>query len=110
FPTDLDSRNVHIAFKPISWARPHGQTRKVLINNFSAAGGNTTLLVEDAPPIEAANQNTEDDPRSSYIVTLSAKCASSLKGNVRSMLHYITNTHDQDITLSQLSYTTTARH
>jgi acyl transferase domain-containing protein len=99
---------VHIAFKPTPWARPQGQTRKVLINNFSAAGGNTALLVEDAP-IEATNQNTEDDPRSSYIVTLSAKCASSLKGNIRSMLHYITSTHDQDITLPRLSYTTTAR-
>src|SRR5204863_10160685 len=33
----------------------------------------------------------------------------SLKGNVRSMLRYITNTLDRDITLPRLSYTTTAR-
>jgi acyl transferase domain-containing protein len=108
YPTDLDDRNVHIAFKPTPWVRPHGQTRKVLINNFSAAGGNTALLVEDAP-IAATSQIAEDDPRTSYIVTLSAKCARSLKGNVRSMLHYIMHIHDHDITLPHLSYTTTAR-
>ncbi|PWY71773.1 ketoacyl-synt-domain-containing protein [Aspergillus sclerotioniger CBS 115572] len=106
FPTDLDQRNVHIAQQPTQWERnmDSSQPRRVFVNNFSAAGGNSALLIEDAPlqvPIQ------EVDPRSSHLIAISAKNGVSLQGNLRSLLAFLRQT--PDFSLSQLSYTTTAR-
>lgn len=102
---DLGARNVHIAFEPKAWPRKQ-QPRRVLINNFSAAGGNTALLIEDAP-----NQDdpTGTDPRSSHVVTASAVVGKSLKKNLESLLEFITKEEAKGISLPQLSWTTTAR-
>ncbi|PVI03119.1 polyketide synthase [Periconia macrospinosa] len=106
FPTDFKERNVHIAYKPTPWKRPEGRARKVLINNFSAAGGNTALLVEDAPlPVTSSNK---PDMRTSQLIPVSAKGASSLKGNIRSLINHIEN-KKYTLSLGELSYTLTAR-
>lgn len=105
FPTDLSDRNVHIAFKPTPWPRPESGERKVFVNNFSAAGGNTALLMEDAP----RNPDISDDPRSTHVVAVSARAQVSLKNNIKSLINYIAaNASDKDF-LARLSYTTTAR-
>lgn len=108
FPTDLQERNVNIALKPSSWERSSdpSKPRRVFVNNFSAAGGNTAILLEDAPfkrdfPSEAA------DPRSHHLVAVSAKNGVSLQGNLRSMLGYLKQ--NSVVSLGKLSYTTTAR-
>lgn len=104
FPTDLKERNVNIALKPTPWTRPESGTRRALLNNFSAAGGNSALLLEDAPAFIVKHQH---DPRTSYQVALSAKTAASLKGNLASMMAFLKN--NRDLSLASLSYTTTAR-
>lgn len=104
FPTDLKSRNVNIAFKPISWNRPGNGKRTVFMNNFSAAGGNTALLMEDAP---VAISNEAQDPRSCHLVAVSAKSIGSLQRNVEALVTFIDDT--QDLSLPALSYTSTAR-
>lgn len=76
------------------------------MNNFSAAGGNTALLLEDAP--KRHNSTTVDtDPRSHHVIALSAKSSGSLQGNLKSMLQYLKQ--NPLVPLGQLSYTTTAR-
>lgn len=104
FPTDLKERNVNIALKPTPWTRPDSGTRRALLNNFSAAGGNSALLLEDAPAFVVKDQH---DPRTSYQVAVSAKTAASLKGNLASMMAFLKNS--RDLSLASLSYTTTAR-
>ncbi|KAL1854109.1 Type I Iterative PKS [Paecilomyces lecythidis] len=109
FPTDFKERNVHIAFKPTSWERPHDSKRKLFVNNFSAAGGNTALLIEDAPLPTVLDA---PDPRSTHIVAVSARSQSSLRNNIRSLLRYVNEVDGQiggDNLLGKLSYTTTAR-
>ncbi|KAK4235192.1 beta-ketoacyl synthase [Achaetomium macrosporum] len=101
---DLGARNVHIAFEPKPWPRTPQTPRRVLINNFSAAGGNTALLVEDAPERQYSD---EPDPRTSHIVTVSGHVGKSLKANLERLLHHLQKT--PDISLPHLSYTTTAR-
>ena len=108
FPTDLQERNVNIALKPTAWERSADplKPRRAFVNNFSAAGGNSAVLLEDAPlkrdfPSEAA------DPRSHHLVAVSAKNGVSLQGNLRSMLQYLKQ--NPVISLGKLSYTTTAR-
>ena len=102
FPTDLKERNVHIPFENTPW--PAAKKRVAFLNNFSAAGGNTALLLEDAPP---KVRPTARDPRSSHVVAVSAKSISSLKKNTERLLSYIEE--NPSTSLSSLSYTTCTR-
>lgn len=110
FPTDLQERNVNIPLQPISWengADP-SKPRRVFVNNFSAAGGNSALMLEDAPL--RSEQSTEEDvvdPRSLHLVAVSAKVGTSLQGNLRAMLSFLKQ--NPRVSLGQLSYATTAR-
>ncbi|CAO1601138.1 fusarubin cluster-polyketide synthase [Xanthoria calcicola] len=107
FPTDLDKRNVRIAFQPKEWKRSAEENpRRAFVNNFSAAGGNSVLLVEDAP-IQHEIPNLDSDARSVHLIAVSGKNGTSLQGNLRSMLGFLKQ--NPDVRLDQLSYTTTAR-
>ena len=104
FPTDLVARNVHIPLKSTPWPRPNGQIRRVYISNFSAAGGNTGVIMEDAPSVPELHVQ---DPRSTQIVAVSGKSKSSLRNNLQQLINYIDE--DSTLALPSLSYTTTAR-
>lgn len=105
FPTDLHERRIRIAKKPTPWARTN-QTRKVVINNFSAAGGNSCIVIEDAPL--RATKNERPDTRPAHVVTVSAKSQTALEGNIRSLVHFL-RIADDVVSLPNLAYTTTAR-
>ena len=104
FPADLKDRNVHISQKEVPFPRKGAEKRKVFLNNFSAAGGNTALLVEDAPLREAP---TGVDPRSTVPITVTARSISSLKRNLANLQEYVQS--NPSTTLTSLSYTLTAR-
>lgn len=103
FP-DLAARNVHIARKPTLWHRPEGGKRTVFMNNFSAAGGNTALLMEDAP---IAYRDAKPDPRPTHTVAVSGRSILSLKRNLESFVTFLEQ--HPTTSLPALSYTTTAR-
>lgn len=89
------------------WVRPVNGKRRVLLNNFSAAGGNTALVLEDAPELFVSN---EPDVRKNHLVAISAKTPISLSNNVQNLLSWIESQSTIDnLTLARLSYTTTAR-
>ena len=102
YPTDWDERNVHIPMRATEWQRENGEKRLAFLNNFSAAGGNTAVLVEDAP-----ERRSGHDRRSRHLVALTAKTVKSLQGNIANMVQYLTDY--PGVSLSSLSYTTTAR-
>lgn len=104
FPTDMKERNINIAFKKKPFPRPAGGKRTVFINNFSAAGGNTAVLLEDAPE-RAAIANI--DPRPFHVVNVSAKSLASFKKNLKLLRAYITKSANVD--LASVAYTSTAR-
>ncbi|KKY34489.1 putative polyketide [Diaporthe ampelina] len=104
FPKDMAKRNVHIPFEQVPWARTPGKKRIAVVNNFSAAGGNTSIAIEE-PPVRPEPEVS--DPRTSHVVTVSAKSKKSLEGNLKRLLAYL-DTHP-DTSLGSLSYTTTAR-
>ncbi|PLB48450.1 conidial pigment polyketide synthase PksP/Alb1 [Aspergillus steynii IBT 23096] len=108
FPPDLESRNVHIAKEPIPWRRAGNEPRRAFVNNFSAAGGNSAVLLEDKPD-EVEIEGT--DPRTTHLVAVSARSAASMAANLKSLMAYIQGQrdHDKPLFLPQLSYTTTAR-
>lgn len=103
----IDELNIRIpetklVFQPSPFSRDG--KRRILISNFDATGGNNAMLLEDAP---VRPQKTDRDPRSHHVVALSAKTMYSLKKNTERLLEYLE--HHQDIRLSDLAYTTTAR-
>ncbi|OAL39285.1 hypothetical protein AYO20_01603 [Fonsecaea nubica] len=102
FP-DLGARNVHISLgRETPWKRPQGGKRRMFLNNFSAAGGNTSLLMEDGalPTLDG------EDPRSTAVVAVTGKTKKALVDNTRNLIEYIS---DETVDLPCLSYTTTAR-
>lgn len=107
FPTDLKERNVNIATDLTRWERSSdpAKPRRVLINNFSAAGGNSAMLIEDAPILPPS---TDIDPQSVRLVAISARSPASLQSNLRSM-HGFLKQNEQHVQLGQLFNTTTAR-
>ena len=103
FPRDFNKRNLHIAFETTLWPQALDKRRLAVVNNFGAAGGNTTMVLEEAP-IRAI---TETDPRQTHIIAVSAKTKVSLAGNIERLIAHL-DAHP-DINLADLSYTTTAR-
>ncbi|KAL8790015.1 MAG: hypothetical protein Q9195_006564 [Heterodermia aff. obscurata] len=102
FP-DLDKRNIRIATSKAPFVANSDKPRRLLVNNFSAAGGNTALLLEDY----SSSNSYCSDPRTTHIVTVSAKSLYSLKENVKRLSAFLI-IHPQT-SLPDLSYTTTAR-
>lgn len=103
FPQDLNVRNIHIAFKPTPLVSRDGSPRRIFVNNFSAAGGNTATLLEDAP----SRVSPRKDLRGNWVVAVSAKSKSALQANSRNLIQHIKT--NRDLSLPSLSYTTTAR-
>ncbi|KAF7587027.1 hypothetical protein BBP40_007849 [Aspergillus hancockii] len=103
FPTDLDKRNLRIPYEKQPWPRIEGKKRIAVVNNFSAAGGNTTVAIEE-PPVRDIDVV---DLRPTHVVAVSAKSKVSLKGNLERLIAYLEA--DPDVSLADLSYTTTAR-
>nr|POE56476.1 atrochrysone carboxylic acid synthase [Quercus suber] len=103
FPNDSHKRNLHIPFQNTPWTQ-RTKKRIVAVNNFGAAGGNTMMILEDAP----ARDNQLSDPRSTHVVAVSAKTKSSLIANLENLSAYL-DKHGESIHLPSLGYSTTAR-
>lgn len=103
FPNDLAERGVRIATEPVPWNQGD-EPRRIFVNNFSAAGGNSALLVEDAPRL---THHEGEDCRKAHMIAVSAKNGVSLQGNVSTLLEYLRQ--ESGANIGQLSYTTTAR-
>ena len=102
-PKDLvEKRNVHIPFEKTCWSQvSFGRKRLAVVNNFSAAGGNTTILLGEAP---RRPEPPAKDCREHYVIAVSAKSRLSLTGNINSLILYLDNHHE--VSLADLSYTT----
>ncbi|GES64614.1 polyketide synthase [Aspergillus terreus] len=108
YPLDLEQRGVRIPVDVTPWKRdalPSGK-RSVFLNNFSAAGGNTAMLVEDAPIRRCTVDNA--DARSFHPIAVSAKSPKSLVGNINALIAFIDQKRGST-PVGPLSYTTTAR-
>ncbi|KAI8953477.1 polyketide synthase [Xylaria longipes] len=103
FPTDLGQRGVNIAFHKTPFVRKDGKPRRVFVNNFSAAGGNTGLLLEDGPRYK----NAAVDPRSQHVITVTAKSKSAMIRNAETLVKWMEE--NPSTSVCHVAYTTTAR-
>ncbi|KAK5951062.1 polyketide synthase [Knufia fluminis] len=104
FAPDLKERGVNIAFEPTALPRPAGGKRTMFINNFSAAGGNTAMLMTDGPEI---SKTATPDPRSTQVITISAKSLGAMKKTLAKFEAYVNA--NPEVGLADLAYTTSAR-
>ncbi|CAG8084633.1 unnamed protein product [Penicillium salamii] len=102
FP-DLNRLGVQIPYEQVAWHRTPSRKRYAVVNNFSAAGGNTSLLLEE-PPMRS---EPEKDIRTAFAVAVSAKSKVSLGRNLKSLVAFLKSMPLEGI--PHLSYTTTAR-
>ena len=103
-PQGLDGRNVIVPYLAVPWrSSSKNQKRLALVNNFGAAGGNTSIIVEEATP----RLKTGIDPRQAQVITVSVKSALSLHENTKRLVEYIETR--QDVSIADLSYTLSAR-
>ncbi len=101
----LSSHNIEIAnFAKPFIANPYGDGKKrIVVNNFNATGGNTSLILE-GPPERITNG---EDLRTSHVVTVSARTPNSFWQNIQRLIkHMKKNPRTKP---SDLSYTTTTR-
>ena len=103
FPADAEKRNLHIPYNSTPWRRSPGRKRIAIINNFGAAGGNTTFVLEERPE----QKIEETDPRSTHVLTISAKNLVSLQRNIERLLSYLEK--NPGVALHDLAYTLNAR-
>ncbi|KAH8694080.1 putative polyketide synthase [Talaromyces proteolyticus] len=106
FP-DLEARKIIIPTEEtkLPQSQPDNNTQHVLINNFGAAGGNTAIIIQ--APTKDQSQKPRVDARPDHIVNITAKSKFSLTKNIANIIQYIDE--NQGTSLSDLSYTTTAR-
>ncbi|KAG6358778.1 hypothetical protein INS49_012297 [Diaporthe citri] len=110
FPKDLEQRHLHIPYEKTPWPRQDRRKRIAVVNNFSAAGGNTSIVIEEGPSRTGrtgGDENVVKDPRATHVVAVSAKSKTSLKGNLQRLIAYLDT--NPDVSLPDLAYTTTAR-
>ena len=96
------SKNIRIPMENVPFSG-ESKRRRILINNFNAAGGNTSLLLEDYRqiPIDVV------DSRGSHVIVTSAATPFSLNANIQRLLGYLGTMPEKN--LPDLAYTTTAR-
>lgn len=84
------------------------EPRRILINNFDAAGGNSCLLVEDARgPWQSIDRERHACEWSSHVIVSSAKTPSALKNYKKKLLKWL---YDHPHTrIQDIAYTTNAR-
>jgi asperthecin polyketide synthase len=107
---NIANRNAGILSENRPWLPSPGfKKRYSIVNSFGAHGGNTTLLLEDAPlqHIDGDENNLGRAAAGNEVVCISAKSKASLRANIRALLGYL-NTH-KDTQLRDIAYTTCAR-
>ena len=107
FP-DLAQRNLRIPLESTAFPSSNKRPHRSLVSNFSAAGGNTVLLIQEAPEREAVDASTMTSRKlKEHIVSVTAKSASALKKNIENLIRYLDE--NLETSIADLSYTTTAR-
>lgn len=100
---NLTERRVVIPYTATSWDPSSDRKRLALVNNFGAAGGNTSIIVEEP----TARPRAGEDTRQEHVITISAKSAVSLHENIKRLICFVQE--KRDVSVADISYTLTAR-
>ena len=99
----LQELNIEIPSEPKPFKKEFNKPRRILLNNFDAAGGNACMVLEDY----AGKEHRAADPRPSHVVTTSARTAASYHANIRNLAEWLKA--NPAARIEDVAYTTTAR-
>ncbi|KAL8910261.1 MAG: hypothetical protein Q9171_004425 [Xanthocarpia ochracea] len=99
----LSSLNIEIPSEPKEFKSVDQKPRRILLNNFDAAGGNACMVLEDYTIIAGKSV----DPRPCHVIVTSAKTKVSYQGNKRRLLEWLRA--NPGARIEDIAYTTTAR-
>ncbi|KAJ5566509.1 hypothetical protein N7535_008147 [Penicillium sp. DV-2018c] len=103
FPS-LEKRRVKIADRLTPFPAISGRRRKILINNFGAAGGNSSFILAEG---NSAPEVPKSTLQRDHVISVTAKSDASLQGNLRNLIGYLDK--HPETAIEDLAYTTTAR-
>ncbi|KAK3689343.1 hypothetical protein B0T22DRAFT_461331 [Podospora appendiculata] len=102
----LSDLNIEILSEPKEFKKHANRPRKVLLNNFDAAGGNACMLLEDFTPARSDQQRAAD-PRTNHVVVSSARTKAAYHANKAKLVKWLKE--NPSTRLEDVAYTTTAR-
>lgn len=103
----LGADNTIIDTEDAPWVPSHeGMTRMAMLNNFGAAGSNTTLLLEEFSSPTSSAAQPQGMP---YIFGLSAKTETALEELRSRYLEWIQAPASEEVRFGDIAYTMTAR-
>ena len=87
----LSELNIEIPSEPrvFNKIKESNKPRRILLNNFDAAGGNACLVLEDYTPVPVSNDQGAADPRSSHVIVISARTRASHSTNKRKLVEWL---------------------
>lgn len=103
--TPLSELNIDIPSDPRAFSKESHQPRRILLDNFDAAGGNACMLLEDFTPV--GNEQGAADPRSSHVIVTSARTRASYDANKGKLVEWLLA--NPTARIEDVAYTTTAR-
>lgn len=103
---DLEMSGFIIPKQTVPWNHSQRTPRRAVLNNFGAAGSNTSLLLEDW--VKYPKIQLERIERSAYIFALSARSERALKLAVDRHIEYLSGSKHLP-SLADICYTATAR-
>ncbi|KAI1263634.1 beta-ketoacyl synthase domain-containing protein [Xylariaceae sp. FL1019] len=106
----LSEINVEIPAEPKPYkkaADPASQPRRILLNNFDAAGGNACMLLEDYTPSVVDSVDRPVDPRPCHVFTVSARTQAAYEANKLRLVQWLRES--PNVRIQDVAYTTTAR-
>jgi iron transport multicopper oxidase len=105
FPS-LEERNVKIAKTLTDFPSNPARKRRILINNFGAAGGNSSFVLEEGESFRQRDLELAI-PVHDHVISVTAKSITSLHRNLENLVAFLENYPNTD--MRDLAYSTTAR-
>ncbi|CEJ58735.1 hypothetical protein PMG11_07382 [Penicillium brasilianum] len=102
----LEERNVKIAKELTAFPPNPDRKRRVLINNFGAAGGNSSFVLEEGETFSPRGSELVA-PVCDHVISVTAKSVTSLSKNLMNLVTFLEN--HPDTPMRDLAYSTTAR-
>ncbi|KAF6830254.1 beta-ketoacyl synthase domain-containing protein [Colletotrichum plurivorum] len=103
----LEQSGIVIPSQPTDFSAQERGPRRILLNNFDAAGGNACLLLEEFRRDNPPTDHGERVPWPSFVTVTSARTQASHQAMKKKLLGWLLG--NPDVRIQDVAYTTTAR-